>query len=1047
MILSPPEAQQVNPLHRNRRALLVLSVLAPAMASAQQSSTLSAFAAHSSMIDHRSDAQVASVTGRVTDARSGQPLAAAPVTVVGTQQAAVTGQDGVFHIVGVAAGIHTISARRIGYAPVSRVVTLVDGGSASVDFALQPSAVDLAQVIVTGTAGTQTRAAQGAVVATIDALDITAKAPVSTLTEVLQGRVAGVNVASASGTLGAAPRISIRGATSISLSNAPLVFIDGIRVASGARMDIGGYHGLSGLGGQSVTAMNDINPDDIESVEIVKGPAAATLYGADASAGVIQIITRKGRLGSKRFNQSITTEYNQVQPNFTPLALYGTCGATDVVAGGADLCQGKTAGAVISDNVLLREGVFRNGNLQALEYSGQGGGDNFGYFVSASANNELGTQPGNHYIRRTGRTSFDWTVDPRLSVNASVGMSRNEYRVPMGDDSNYAYLIQAGFLGSPFNVAVGADGTRTGGTSTPVAGLSAIVNELTTVRFTPSAQIRYAPLPWLTNRLTVGADVASTHGFTMFPKNADNWYSGDQANGYVEDTQHPIHIYTVDYLGNIRKTFGREGWLASDLSFGSQYINTVENYLSGVGIGLASNSSYLVSSASTNESHQEYSQSKSLGLLAQEQLSFGEKLYLQAGARVDQNSAFGQAFGSLFLPKVSASYVLSQEPYWQRVAPMVSTLRLRAAYGTTGRSPSPGASLRTYVPFPFVTSAGGVLPGVIQASPGNPNLKPERGTEFETGFDAGFFGGRAGVELTYFAKRTSDLLLRNPLAPSLAFTSNPFVNAGTVDNRGLEFTVRATPIDRKNIALETTLTGSTVKNKLVSLGSVAISPVTEISPDLTYRYVPGQPLAAWYSSKVLSVDTVGGFATVTDAPVYAGQQFPTSQVNLSSTITLFRNLRVFGLFTSQRGGKLLNVTPLVQDLFFNSSAETNLPAGQGGYSKAEQLARFGPFKTADGKSVSTVIDSYLQSTDFVRLQELSATLTVPDAWARNMRATSASLTVGGRNLHLWKDKGFQGYDPAVISNTVNGGAGQYATAEEFTVPQPRLWLVRLNLQF
>lgn len=990
--------------------------------------------------------QLATISGKVTDAKTGEPLAAAGVLVQGTQVGAITANDGSYRIAHAPLGAHTIVARRIGYSPGQKVVTLVEGASEVVDFALTASVTELEAIVVTGTAGNQSREAQPAVVSSIDAADVTSKAPIQNVTDVLEGRVPGVNVAQASGTIGAAPRINIRGATSISLSNAPLVFIDGVRMNSNAQKVLGNYHNLEGLGGQTVTALNDINPDDIESIEIVKGPAAATLYGADASAGVIQIITKKGRQGSHPFTQNISAEWNQVKPNFTPLPLYGTCGASDVEPGGPALCQGHEAGFVISDNPLVRGGVFRNGSLGALDYSGQGGGDNYGYFVSGSVNNETGTSPNNEYRRRTGRTSFNWTVNPKLGVDAMVGISYNKYKIPEGDDANYGYLTQGEFESNPFTVVLNPDGTRSGGISTPVVGLESVLNQITTLRFTPSAQIHYNPFSWFSNRLTVGGDVSSTHGFTFFPRNDQGWFGGDQANGYVEDVQNPIHIYTVDYLGNLRKSFGDNDHITSDFSFGSQYINTTNNYLAGVGLGLATNSSNLVSSASQTESHQNYSQAKSFGLLAQEALSFGQTLFLQAGARIDRNSAFGQSYGSFFLPKAGISYVMSKAPFWAGLAPVISTFRLRAAYGTTGRSPTPGASLRTYAPFPYVTPDGGVGPGVIQASPGNPNLKPERGTEFETGFDAGFFHERMGVELTYFNKKTSDLLLQNPLAPSLAFTENPFVNAGKVDNRGIELGVHGTPISRKSVSWDIGFTANTLNNKLVSLGNVTIPDQAEISPDLTIRYVAGKPLAAWYSSKVLSVDTVAGVATVTNTPVYAGPQFPTFQANLSNTVTLFHNLRLYALFTSQRGGKILNVTPLIQDLF-GTSGPINLPVAQGGYSTAEKIRRFGPFVTQDGTPVGLVLDSYLQPTDFVRLQELSATLSLPTSLAHQLHASSASITVAGRNLHLWKSSKFQGYDPEVLSSTQTTGSLQFASTEEFTVPQPRRIVVRLNLQF
>ena len=253
-------------------------------------------------------------------------------------------------------------------------------------------------------------------------------------------------------------------------------------------------------------------------------------------------------------------------------------------------------------------------------------------------------------------------------------------------------------------------------------------------------------------------------------------------------------------------------------------------------------------------------------------------------------------------------------------------------------------------------------------------------------------------------------------------------------------------MERGDVKWDAALTGATLHNKLVSLGAITIPAQAEISPDLTYRYVLGKPLASWYSSQITSIDTIAGFATVTDAPVFSSPQFPTFTANFSSTVTFFRNFRLYGLITHQQGAKILNVTPLYQDLT-GTSGGLNLPADQGGYSKAERIAHSGPFKTAAGASVPLVLDRYLQPTDFVRLQEVSLSYDLPVNLAQRARAQGASLVIGARNLHVWKKKAFDGPDPELQANTVNGGQGQFASVEEFTVPNPRRWLVRLNLAF
>src|SRR5207245_1632487 len=194
---------------------------------------------------------------------------------------------------------------------------------------------------------------------------------------------------------------------------------------------------------------------------------------------------------------------------------------------------GEPVGTLISANPLVRGGVYtHNGHLASVNYSGEGGGDSYGYYVSASAGDEVGTAPNNYYYRRTARSGVTWVASPKLGVDANVGVSYNDYKVPESDDATYGYMAQGEFLSSPFAVTLGPNGQRQGGISTPVVGLASILNQSTTTRFTPSAQVRYNPFPWFTNRITIGADSSSSHGFTFFPTNTQNWFSGDQANGY-----------------------------------------------------------------------------------------------------------------------------------------------------------------------------------------------------------------------------------------------------------------------------------------------------------------------------------------------------------------------------------------------------------------------------------------------------------------------------------------------------------------------------------
>ncbi|HEX9887270.1 MAG TPA: TonB-dependent receptor plug domain-containing protein [Longimicrobiales bacterium] len=243
-------------------------------------------------------AQTGVVTGQVTDARSMAPVPSAQVVVVGTQIGTLTDADGTFRISNVVPGTRELRVLTIGYRSQTSSVDVVAGQTSRLDFALSVSAVALDEIIVTGTAGRQDRRTQAASVSTLNASAINEVAPITSVASLLQARTTGVSITQSSGSSGGTQRIRLRGSASLNLSNEPLLIVDGVRSDSRTSQ-------IYGVGGQSGSRLNDINPDDIESIEIVKGPAAATLYGADASAGVIQIRTKRGQAGSG-FTQTVS---------------------------------------------------------------------------------------------------------------------------------------------------------------------------------------------------------------------------------------------------------------------------------------------------------------------------------------------------------------------------------------------------------------------------------------------------------------------------------------------------------------------------------------------------------------------------------------------------------------------------------------------------------------------------------------------------------------------------------------------------------------------
>lgn len=994
---------------------LAFALMAPAVAAAQATAT---------------------VQGTVRDAATGSPLADVRVMIGGTQLQSTTDVRGVYRIAGVPAGSVTLQVRRIGYRSADIPLTLAAGQTVESNPQLTGSAITLDEVVVTGTAGEQTRRAQAASVASIGVSQLNEVAPVKSVQQILQSRVTGVSVLGASGSAGTSNQIRVRGVSSISLSNEPLLYIDGVRVLSG-----GGTAWFTG--GQMYERMNDLDPNDIESIELVKGPAAATLYGADASTGVIQIITKRGRIGADRFSQNLNVEVGSVDKNFEPLTNYARCTAAHVANANNLLCgpgTGRAVGDLVSDNPLLRENAFRTGRVMGLGWSGRGGGANYGYYTSVNTEHEQGTLPNNQLDRLAGRVNFNWIPTQTLTLDAGVGMNRTQTDLPDNDNNIFGWLGNA-HLGLPTNRTVDGSGSNGWfGFQRDVAAMKLIENERQTHRTIGTITASYTPVEWFTNRLVAGADWAREEDRRFLPKNSRNSYSIN--TGQIQELRRGLERYTLDYLGNIRHALQPE--LVANFSFGTQLIQDRNENVFATGEGLTVNANNVVTAASLRSGGQGVALERSIGLITQLQLGWNERLYTQFGARWDNASSFGTEATWVFLPKVGVTWTASDEPFWNFGA--VNTLRLRAAWGTTGRIPGAGSSLTTLQPAPYLEGAV-VRPGAVPQNPGNPNLRFEKGEEIEAGFDAGFLQDRIGLEVTYFNKTSKDLILARPLAPSLGFTQNPLVNIGEVLNRGLEMAVNATPYTSQNFTWDLRLGGNTLHNEVKDMGD--IEPFGTVN-----RVEPGMQVGAWVTNRILNINEATGVVTVTDDREFYGNVLPTFEGHFSNTLTLFRNFQLYASLDTKRGHLVRNFTDFFRE---TQLVRSNVRLDTTVLSRRERLRRYGnltpgqPAFVSDSgraKTVNDVQEAYMQPGDFVRLREVSATFSLPSELSnRYLRAERASITLAGQNLAKWTD--YEGYDPEVVSaaNTAPGGAGAFNRDDFFTQPPVRRVVMKLNLTF
>ncbi len=977
------------------------------------------------------------VAGTLTDAGTKSPVSDARVQVVGTALAALTNARGEYRITGVPAGQVTLSFSRIGY-KAERIRVIVQGGQVTThNQALTETKLELTQVVVTGTAGNQERRAQAATVSSITAASITEQASITTVGELLTARTPGVAINRTSGSAGTANQIRIRGVSSISLSNTPLMFIDGVRVSEA--------QGGPGVGGQQTDRLNLINPDDIESIEVVKGPAAATLYGADASVGVIQIITKRGKAGQQAFKQNFRYEYTTIDAGWTPPDNFGACTAALVAATSTNpLCRGRAVGDIVRDNPLVRTNAFQTGLNRIGSWTGRGGGSNYSFFVSGSYDGNTGTLPSNDFNRYNGRVNFNFVPSAEWSVDASVGYTRAFTQLPDNDNNIYGWL-GGGLLGTPTSRNDTGLPANDGwfGFARQNAAIAAIQNTQLTNRSIYGLTVNYNPTSWFTNKITLGGDLVRDELTRFFPRNSTGSYAAALNNGSNGQTRVGFERYTFDYLGNIRKTFGGKEEIETNTSFGVQTISTRNESLSANGEGFVVNSNNTIGSAALTSGGQGYAEQTQVGYLGQFQVGFFNRFFVQAAGRVDQFSSFGDPNASFFLPKLGASYVISEEKWFK--LPLVSNMRLRAAWGQTGRAPTPGAALTTFAAAPF-TAGSASSSGVVPNNPGNSNLKAERGEEIEFGVDWGMFRDRANFELTYFDKTSRDQLLQQPLPPSLGFAVFPFVNLGELKNSGIEFAVNAQMLRTKNISWDLRYSMNTLKNEVTDLGG--------ISPFFTGnvgRVEKGLPIGAQVTKKIRSINETTSVVQVDSNFTMVNSPLPSFEAALWNSVKVGKYLTVTASIDTKRDFGIYNLTDFFRETQLVRS-DRRLVTGV--ISNYERLRRYGnptagqpafvqigrPAATA-GTTVNEVREAYIQTADFVRFRELAVTANIPESWTKYIKATGGSVTIAGNNLALWS--AYEGADPEVLTNI--GSA--FDRTDFLTMPTPKRLTLRVNLNY
>ena len=807
------------------------------------------------------------ITGRVIDQSTGQPLAAVQVFIAGTGLGALSQQNGRYLLLNVPVGTHTINAQRIGYGGQTAEVTVAAGETVVRDFRLAEQALGLDEIIVTGTPGGTQRRAIGNTVASVSAAELTRDVSFTNVQGVLQGRTPGVRLAAANGTIGSGADVQVRGIGTFSLGRNPLIYVDGIRVNND------GNAGPATGGERVVNVFNDFNPADIESIEIIKGPAAATLYGTEASAGVIQIITKRGQEGAAQFDLSIRqgvnyirdpsarvgTQYTCVTSFAPPCSTDGTDPTTGAIDDGGllvpfnmhdDLNEILDLGTVacarsledsqcwnqywtkgpVEEGKWPQENIFRNGNSTTVDLGVRGGTSAVRYFLQASYTEDEGVVWYNWNNVFRGRANIGVVFNENFSLDMSTGYVQGDTRFSNPSSGEGGIFTEFGW-GVGYCIPTISDNDPNTNRCPRILGFQEHLPtdhqqvEATRdfKRFTGSATLNFTQGDWLASRAIVGLDQGWDQNGVLYPidtRQEPVYFRNFRQNqtGSIQVERPVTTAVTVDWSATVTKDlFG----VNTQTAVGAQYYLNRREELITNGMDFASPLSRTINQASIAASEIKYTfvENKSAGFYIQEQLGFNDdRIFVTGAVRWDDNSAFGSLRGGgsswspEVYPKVSGTWVVSEESFWSLDA--VSSLRLRGAWGKAGRQPGTFAGVNTFVTLPGMGGGSALDPESV----GNADVGPEKGTEIELGLDYALFSDRLSGAFTWFSQTNEDALLDVTVPPSFGSGEEIQRNLGRIDNWGWETQIDARIYESTNFSFDLGLQGAYTMNEIKSLG-------------------------------------------------------------------------------------------------------------------------------------------------------------------------------------------------------------------------------------
>ncbi len=978
-------------------------------------------------------AQEGVVAGTIVVEGSQRALTGAQVAVSGVPgKGAISDASGRFRITGLTGASVVLNVRAIGYRQVTETVRV---GNVAIRIVLQERALELNAMVVTGTAGGAQKRELGTSVAPVKVSEVLAQTAVPSMEALLNGRTPGVTVIQTSGQVGSGAQVRIRGIGTFSLSSTPLVYVDGIRVDNA-------------LTGQ-VARLNDFDPEQIESIEVLKGPAAATLYGTEAARGVINILTKRGAAGTTKYSFTMKQGNSWFQNSDKRIPVNYWLNPADSTVWSIHLPTTEAARGTP---------LFKNGPNSSYSASVSGGTGTYRYYAAGDVSAAEGITTQNSRTSKSMRTNLTVVPNNKFSLESSVGYVTS--RTNLACEGSCGGVLWASEYSRPTRTLAYCAATNTttrgcgwsrGAYTSPPEVYNASLSWQDLRRFTGSLNIKYEPFKWLSNRLLIGTDYTLEDIQSYTPYQTDSvvvFFMGTGFDGSRGVTTQQTTFNTYDYSSSA--TYHLRPNLRSKTSVGLQYYTNQGVSVSASGTkfptpGLSTITATGVKGTPTSNT----SANNTLGFYVQEDLALNERLFVAGALRVDNNSAFGSKASWVQYPKLSLSWVASEDPWARGIIPkVVEDLRFRLAYGGSGQQPGTNTALRTFSPVAGPNSATVLTPGTF----GNENLKPERVMGTELGFEAGLWKDRIGIDFTYYSDVSHDAILSKGVPPSTGFgASSQFVNAGQINKYGVELALKGQVFNAPTYGWDVQFNIGGNKSKIVRLSGAASDTMIVLgtAPPVAHKigYSPFdlftyEIVSATYDAATrkainpLCADGKGGTmpcfipgTTSVQAPLlYMGHSIPTTEGSVGNTFR-YRMFKLHVLADFQTGFRKLDNNLRIRCQLNATCLEAVYPA------------KYEPAVVAAVQNSGTLRDYFIKDANFWKLREVSLSYEAPEKLAKKyMGSSGLSATFSMRNLHTWTSYG--GLDP---ENSLGGQSGSIGLSQaEYPTLASALLTIRLS---